>query len=511
MTDISANNKRIAKNTLYMYFRMGITLIISILTARIVLNALGVHDYGLYNVVGGFVGMLGFFNGLLSQGTTRFLTIGLGKGDMVALKHTFSACLTIHLILALIILCIGETVGLWFVNNKLVIDSERLSAANVVYQLSLFSSFLGIMQVPYSASIISHERMGIYAYMSIFGVAMKLVAICLLLYMGGDKLIILSTFYFIIHILVWVFYRWYCIRNFEECTLKLGYDKKLYREIFNYVGWNAIGSFAFMGNNQGVTVLLNLFFGTAVNTARGLAQAISGYVNQFVSNFQVAVTPQIMKYHASGQDGQMNHLIINNCKYSSYLLMLMGIPVFLEAEFIMRLWLGQVPEYTVPFVRITLVQMMVQAIDFPIGYGIHAFGKMKLPNLTSSLVYLSGLPVCYLLLRAGLSPVAAYIVIMSVYPMALVADLWVLHKYSGFDRVHYFKAVVCKTVLFIVAAVVIPCMIHLHLSEGWVRFISVGCSSLAISSAIIYRFGLSVPMRRKVVQTIMSKLHAIHF
>lgn len=502
--DIAENNKRIARNTVYMYFRMFITLIVSLLTARVVLGALGVSDYGLNNVIGGFVSMLGYFNSLLCSGTSRFLTFGLGKGDNKRLQEIFSACLTIHFIIALITILLGETIGLWFVNYKLVIDPERLFAANVVYQLSLFGLALSIMQTPYGASIISHEKMSIYAYMSIFDVLMKLLIVILLLYCSGDKLVLYSVFYFFVGVINMIFYRYYCIKKFAECSLKLGFDKLLYKEIFNYVGWNSLSALAFMMNGQGVNILLNLFFGTIVNAARGIANNICGYLSKFVSNFQIAINPQIIKYYAQGDVAQMNRLTQNNSKYSLYLVLLMCLPVLLETEYILQLWLGQVPEYTVEFIRLSVIILMIQSIDYPIGNAIHAYGKMKLPNLTASIVYLSALPISYIFMKLGADPIVAYITLSIVYPVALICDLWVLHKYSNFDRMNFLIDVVFRGMGIIVFSLIIPTIIYYNMDRSFLRFVLVGISSVVLSSAVIFFMGLSKSMQDRVLNKAYS-------
>ena len=507
MSNISANNKRIAKNTLYLYGRMLIFLFVGLFTARVTVNALGIHDYGLMNVVGGVMGFIGYFSSLLSQGTSRFLTVGLGKGDMEKLRNIFSACSTIHILLALFTLLLGETIGLWFVNNKLTIDSDRMFAANYIYQLSLFSCFLGITQTPYMASVIAHEKMSTFAFMSIFDVVAKLIVVCLLLYVDTDKLIMYSTFYFVIGIITFLMYRIYCLRQFEECNMKLHWDSVLYKEIWNYVGWNSVGTFAFMANSQGVTVLLNMFFSTVVNAARGIATTVSTHVNSFVTNFQMAVNPQTMKYFALGDYESMNHLILNNARYSSYLLMLIGLPVFIEAEFLINLWLGQIPEYVIPFLRITLVECFFRAIDFPIGSGIHAFGKMKLPNITSSIVYLSALPIIYVCLCIGASPVIAYIILCIVYPVALCFDLWILNKYSGFNIKEYLYKVPLKSAALIFCAALLPTAITCYFNTGWTRFLLSVSSCAVCSSILIFYVGLDANMRKKVMRKVKSVLH----
>ena len=502
--DIAANNRRIAKNTLYLYGRMLLSLVVSLFTARIVFNALGVHDYGVLNVVGGFVGLLTYVNGILSMGTSRFITIGLGKGDMTALRRTFSACLTMHLVIAVATLLVGETIGLWFVNNKLVIDAERMPAANVVYQLSLMSMSLGIMQTPYGATVTAHEKMSVYAWVSIYNVVMKLLLVFVVIKMDYDKLILYSVFYFLVGLSTIIFYRCYCIRQFSECSLHFGYDRRLYREIFNYVGWNAIGAFAFTLNGQGVNILLNMFFGPVVNTARGLASRICGYIGGFVSNFQVAVNPQTYKYYAQGNTAQMNRLVMNSSKYSSYLLLIVGLWAFLEIDFILQLWLGQVPLYAAEFMRLTLIQSLISGMDLPIGTGIHAYGRMRLPNLTSAIVYLTILPIVYVVLRMGAEPVAAYIVIVCVYPVAMGFDLWILNKYSGFPVRRFISDVALRVLAVIAVAAIIPTLMHTAMPQGVLRFISVSAVAITTATASVYWVGLSADMRLRVRRKAVS-------
>jgi O-antigen/teichoic acid export membrane protein len=285
------------------------------------------------------------------------------------------------------------------------------------------------------------------------------------------------------------------------------WDSKLYKDIWNYVGWNSIGTFAFMANNQGVTILLNMFFSNVVNAARGIANTVSDYVNNFVNNFQTAVRPQTMKYYAVGDYDSMNRLICNNAKYSSYLLMLIGIPVFVEAEYLINLWLGKIPEYVIPFLRVTLIECFFKAIDFPIGSGIHAFGKMKLPNITSSIVYLSALPLVYVALSLGCSPVVAYVIVCIVYPVALGFDLWILNKYSNFNVCHYLKSVPLKSISFILCASFIPLIVIEVFEPGLYRLFLSATTSVLISSLLIFYIGLDLPMRKKVVSKFLKVLH----
>ena len=379
MSSHSDNNKRIAKNTLMLYGRMMFTMFISLYTTRVVLKVLGADDYGLLGLVGAIIGMMDIVSSLLAGGTTRFITLALGRGNMDELKNTFSASMAIHLALALIILVLGEIFGPSMVNN-LNIAPERIGAAHFVFQLSLFSAVIGISQSPFHAAIMAHEKMSVYAYISIWDVAAKLLIVYLLIVVDVDKLKLYSAFYFIVSLITATIYYIYCRTKFQECReFKYKTDWKLYKEIFTYSGWNTICTIAFAMNGQGITILLNAF-GTVVIAARGIAGSISGFVYNFVGSFQSAVRPQIFKLFSVNDLQGMNKLVIRTSKFSSYLMAFIGIPLFIEMDYVLNLWLDEVPEYTVIFARLALIQGLIQAIDLPIGAGIHAVGKMKLPN-----------------------------------------------------------------------------------------------------------------------------------
>lgn len=502
---IRQNNNRILKNTLFLYFRLIITIVIGLFTSRAVLNVLGVSDYGIYNVVGGVVVFMSYFNDVMSQGTTRFLTFSLGKGDDSHLKKIFTACYSIHFILAIITVLIAETVGLWFLNNKMNIPIERYYAANCVYQFAVFSAFWNIMQVPYSATIIAHEKMSIYAYMSIFDSLMKLLIVYLLLIVSLDKLITYSLLYFLVDFSSTLLYRVYCHRNFSECSILLKYNKKIFREIFSYTGWNAVGTMAYLCNTQGVNVLLNLFFGPVVNASRGLANTVSSLVNKFVLNFQVANRPQIVKYYAQSNLEEMHKLMINSSKFSTYLLLLFGIPVFIETPFLINLWLGQTPTYVVIFVRLTLILNLIQVIDYPLGTGLKAFGKMKLPNLTSCTIYLLILPMTYLLLTLGFSPVSSYIVSIVFYPLAMLCDLFILKMYMNFDISIFLKNVILNVLIVTFLAFFIPYIVSLHFEHGWYRFLLVCVVSVVSTSTIVFTIGINTQSRKILINSLKNK------
>lgn len=473
-------------------------------TSRIVLKTLGFSDFGLYNVVGGFVSLLSFLNNYASQATSRFLTYELGNGNAEKLKDTFSGALFLHICIAIVILLAGETIGLWYVENKLNIEEERRAMAVFVYELSLITACMGFIQTPFNASVTSHEDMKVYAYISIFDVVAKLLIVYLLLAVDKDKLQVYSVFLFCVSLLTSLFYVAYCMRKYPECGFRLKCNKGLYKKMFNYIGWNSIGSVAFAMNNQGITILLNSFFGTVVNAARGVAGSLSNIVGQFVFNFQTAMRPQIIKTYANGEIKEMEKMILYCSRYSSYLCMIFGIPLFIEADTILRLWLGDVPPYAATFVRITMMQIMIQAIDFPVGYGINAVGKMKLPNITSSLVYLLVVPISYIAMKMGANPVIAYVVSAICFPLALLFDVWILQVYIGFDVKKFYSTVVAKLLLFVVSSSIIPMTFHIMMSSDFQRLSVVTIMSLLCSFFIIYYKGIDCKYRTFVLKKIKS-------
>lgn len=501
------DNKRIAKNTIMLYIRMLFGMLVSLYTTRVVLQTLGAEDYGINNLVGGVVAMMGIVISLLSQGTSRFITIALGKNNIQELKNTFSASLSIHIALALIILLIGELIGPGFIRT-LNINPDRMDAAQFVFQLSLIGSVIGIIQTPYHAAITAHEKMGVYAYISIFDIVAKLLIVYLLLVVDVDKLKLYSLFYFVVGLITMMLYLQYCRRKFIECkNIRCTIDWKLYKEIFNYTSWNAIGACAFTMNGQGITILLSAF-GTVVNAARGIAGSISGFTYSFVSNFQAAAGPQITKLYAVGETVAMNNLITRVSKFSSFLMGLLGVPLFLEMEFVLQLWLKDVPDYTVIFARLTLIQALIQSIDFPIGKGIHAVGKMKLPNITSAFIYMMILPISYIAIKLGATPEIAYIMIICVYPLALFMDLYIINRYTNFPIWNFIKNVILKSAIFVVVTYIIAKVLVIsNIDSNFMRVIATGITTSIIIVIQVYFWGLTIGERQYIVSSLKNKLH----
>ena len=398
------SNKRIAKNTVLLYFRMLLTMGVSLYTSRIVLNTLGVEDFGIYNVVGGVVMMFSFMNSAMSSATQRFLAIELGKKDDEQLKKVFSMSITIHAIIALIILVFAETLGLWFLNAKLVIPIDRMDAANWVYQASILAFMLTVMGVPYNAIIIANERMSVYAYVSIVEVVLKLFIVFALVWIGYDKLKLYAIFILCVTIIIWIIYNIYCKRNFPETRYRFFWDKSLYKTMMHYAGWNLFGNLAHVTIGQGLNILLNLFFGPVVNSARGIAYQVNTAVSGFVINFQMAMNPQIFKSYAANDLKYMHQLIFQGAKYSFFLLFFLALPLLIDTETILKWWLKIVPEYTVLFCRLVLINTLIDCISGPLMTAAQATGRIKKYQTAVGGLLLLILPISYLFLKNEFPP-----------------------------------------------------------------------------------------------------------
>lgn len=498
-TQTSDNNKRIAKNTIYLYFRMMVTVLVSLYTSRVILKTLGVSDFGVYNVMGGIIGMLGYVNSLLAGGTSRFLTIGLGKNDMPKLKLIFSTSFTLCVASAILIMLLGETIGLWFVNTQLNIDPVRMEAANWVYQCALLSSALIVIQTVFTASIISHEKMSIYAYMSILDVVFKLGIVFMLLWFDFDKLKLYALLMFVVNAIVFIIYYLYCKVNFEEIKTTLSLNKELFKEMFSYSSWNMIGGFSGVLNNYGINILLNIFFGTIVNASRGVALQVNNLVQQFYSNFQMASQPQIMKYYAQGKIEDMSHLIVNNSKYCSLILLCPIIPIFIYIDQLLYIWLGQVPEYSSSFVRITLIYTFLCSIDAPVGMGIHAVGKMRLPNCTTAIVNFLNFPIVYIVMKLGANPIISYGFTLTALPINICIDLLILRKYTGFSVKTFIRKALIPIIYITAVGALVPIIISFQLPNSVIWTILKCIVSAIYIAIVIFWLGLSKNMRNKIL------------
>lgn len=490
MTDTSQNNKRIAKNTLLLYIRMIFMLVISLYTSRVVLNTLGVVDYGINNVVGGVIAMLGFLTGSLGAASSRYITYDLGKGDMSVMKKTFGNILTIHFILGAIVLIIGETLGLWFMSTQLQIPQEREVAAMWVYQFSIFSSILAVISVPYNATIIAHEKMSAFAYISIIDAILKLLIVYLLVVIPYDKLIIYAILYFCIQAFDRIVYGVYCSRNFEETHTNLRYNGKLFREIFAFAGWTMNGNLAIIGYTQGLNVLLNIFFGPAVNAARGIAVQVQNVCRQFCSNFQMALNPQMTKNYAQGNLDEMHRLLIKSSKFSYYILFFVVLPLMFEADFVLKLWLGIVPEHTVNFLQLILIVSLLCTLSNPIIVSVHATGRLKKFQLIEGTMLLSIVPISYILLKYfSVQPEYVFIIHIVVELFTQYARLRIALPMIGMRFSIYLKSVIKPILLVTFLSPWLSYIAKITIQGEWASFITICIVSVLSLCGLVYFIG----------------------
>lgn len=506
--DVSSNNRRIVKNTMMLYFRMLLIMFVGLYTSRIVLATLGISDYGLYNVVGGVIGMFGFLTSMLSAGTTRFITYEIGTGNKVELKKIFSTALTMYLGLACIILVLGETIGLWFVTNKMNFEQGREFAALWVYQFTIFTAIVQLIQAPFMASLIAHEKMNIYAYMSIYDVTMKLLVVFLIQLSPFDHLIFYGFLIMVVSFSSTCMYNIFCHRHYEECRFVFKFDRPSFHKMFSFSAWDMVGNVAGIAQTQGVSIVLNMFCGTVVNAAQGIAVSLNGTVMQFVNNFQVAVNPQIIKYYAAGQVKEMINLVCNNAKYGAYLVLFFAIPTFIEAEYILGIWLEEYPPLAPVLLRIVLLESLFQSMGVPTVKAVHATGRLKDVNLTVGILLLSVLPVCYCLLHIGVAP--QWVVLASIIPwlLAIPLRLYWLNRYCNFPICRFMYDVLFKVFIMAIALFVLPYFVScIGISNEHLKFFVVGSVSVLWSGVIIYNLGLNKTMRAHVASYIASKLH----
>lgn len=500
------SNKRIAKNTAYLYVRMLASMIVSLYTTRIILEALGVADYGIYNVVGGFVAMFGFFNSVLQSGTRRFITLHLGKGDLRLLKETFTTAMYTHSVISVVVLLLAETVGLWFLNYQLVIPADRLAAANFVYQFSIVSTLLTIMQTPYISVVTAHEKFDIYAYMSIFDVVMKLLIVYCLIHLPGDKLILYAALICAINVISITIYRIYCHRNFPECVFSLKRNKSVFKSMLNFSVWTAMGHLSAILSSHGQNIVLNLFFGTLLNAARGLSETVTWLVKQFIFSFLTAANPQLVKFHGAGNREAFNHLIFNISQYTLFLFSVIAIPVFLEIDFVLKVWLETVPQYTALFVKAVLLISLISFANNMIDQGIVAIGRVKESCIFVTPIYLAILPATYLMFKTGNSPVTCYIATGVASLLGFVANLRLLSKYNSFPAMKYLRQIFIKNTLLALAAFIPPFIVQRFMEESWLRLFTVCGFSLLSTIAILYNFALSEGVKTMVKNKLQSIL-----
>lgn len=430
-TTYQASTKRIAKNTLMLYFRQILILLVSLYTVRVVLNTLGAEDYGIYNVVAGVVVLFSFVNNAMATATQRFLNYSLGENDKKKTQEVYSASLIVHLGIAAIFVLLAETVGLWFVSNKLNIPEARRAATAIVYQFTIITTVFNILRVPYNAVIIAYEKMSFFAWLSILESLLKLAIVFLLVLSGIDRLVFYAFLMTAVALIILCFYKLYCNRTFEIARYSKVTDISLVKKILSFSGWSLFGAVANVANSQGTNIVLNMFTNVTVNAAMGIANQVNSAVYSFVGNFQTAFNPQIVKSYASNDSGYFINLVCRTSKFSFFLLFFIAFPLYVNAEFILTIWLKNVPEFTVPFVRLILIWSLIEAINGPLFMAIQSTGKIKIYQLIVGMINLSNIPLLIFSFSVGGGPLWLMYIKISLNLFALVFRIYLCYKLIG--------------------------------------------------------------------------------
>ncbi|MBR3985171.1 MAG: lipopolysaccharide biosynthesis protein [Bacteroidaceae bacterium] len=491
MDSHTENTKRIAKNTLMLYSRMLFSMVVSLYTSRVVLNTLGVEDYGIQNVVGGFVTMFSIISSSLSSSVSRFLTFELGKGDINRLKRVFSTSMIIHIGLVIIVVIAAETIGIWFVNHKMVIPPERMCAANWVFQASVATFCFGLLSTPYNASIISHEHMGAFAYIGILEVCLKLGIILFVAHSpwNFDRLIVYSLLLLAVSISIRYAYWMYCRKHFEECRIQLSYDKQYFKEMGAFAGWNFIGCTAGLLKDQGINILLNLFYGPIVNAARGIAVIVSNSVSGFANNFMTALNPQITKSYAAGEKDYTMSLVERGSRFSFYVIFIFALPLCLETEFILNLWLKEYPNHTINFVRLILILSLSDILSNTLINLQSATGKIRDYQIVVGGTLMLNFPLSYFALKMNLPPESTLAIAIIISVCCMILRLLFLRKMAGLSVRSFIIHVYTNVLSVVILSSIIPFVIHNMIPIGWERFIITCATSLLCSSIVILFIG----------------------
>ena len=477
MTDrnLSENSRRIARNTVLLYFRMFLLMAVGLYTSRVVLHALGISDYGVYNAVAGVVTLFTLLTGSMSAAISRFITYHLGK-DEGTLQKVFSTAVSIQWILSGVLLLLAETVGLWWTGHKMVIPPDRLDAARIVLQFSAVSLVVQLVSVPYQAAIVAHERMGAFAWISIFEGLGKLGIAMIIARQAGDRLITYAALLTLLSLLVRLAYGLFCRRNFPEVRGRRQLDPPVFKEMFAFAGWNFIGSGSGILRDQGGNQLLNLFFGPAVNASWGLAAQVNGAVQKFVTSFTTAINPQITKSWANGERDYMMSLIFRGSRISVFLLLLVVLPILFNTPFLVDLWLKEVPAHLIPFVRLVLIYLLIEAISYTMVTAMLSTGNIRNYQLLVGGLQLLNLPVDYVLLKCGAPPEIIYWVAAGIAVLCLATRIFMLRGMIGLPVGRFLKEVLGREMLVTAAALIAPLLLSGRMGTGWAGFLA----SLAI-------------------------------
>ena len=498
------DQKRIAKNTLLLYLRIGVVMLVGLYTSRVVLDALGEVDFGIYNAVGSAVMMFSFLSSTMSTSCQRFYSYEMGRGNFEELRRTFSLCILVFAAIMIVVAVLAEGSGIWLLYNKMHLEG-RFDAAWWVLHCSVVSFMFTIMRTPYMGMVIAKEKMKVFAYLSVIEVLGNLAVAFLIARHGGDRLILYSILMIAVNASVTMFYLVYCRMFYLECKFSFYWNKKRFLEIFSFAGWNMIGSLSGICKSHGINILLNIFFSPVVNAARGLAYKVFASLQAFADNFYFAARPQIIKSYSAGDREGMLKLVCQSSKFSYFLLFIVSLPVIMETPFLLGIWLKEVPEYTVLFTRLAIINILVDSLANPLAAAMQAYGKIRNYHLVCGGFTLTILPISYLFLKLGFPPETVFYVSIVVCALAIGVRFLFVHKCVGLSLRMYLKSVIWPVLVVTVTAFVLPVLLESSLDNSIARFFLVVVVSVLTTTSSVYCLGLTNSERRNAVDTIIGK------
>ena len=490
--DSQVNNKRLAKNTIVLYIRTIVLMLVSLYTSRVVLDVLGVDDYGIYNVVGGAIAMFSVVSGSISNAISRFITFELGKGDFAKLKEVFVSSVNIQIGISALVLLLGETLGLWFLNTYMNIPTERLSAANWVLHCSLLAFVINLLSLPYNSCIIAHEHMTAFAYIGILDAVLRLTVVLVLPLFSADKLIVYSVLIVLVALIVRIVYTLYCKSHFSECEYHLSYNKSLVREMAGFSGWQFLTNTCWIVNTQGLNILSNIFFEGAVMT--------------FVNNFMTAINPQLVKSYAQHDTERFFSLICRGAKFSYFMLLLIALPIIMETEFILGLWLKQVPDYAVLFVRLSIFAAIMNMLGTTCVAACMATGDIKRYSIIISAVGYTVFPFTWLAFYLGMPAVSAYVIFIIIYFLVIIVRLYVMKGLLNFPPMMYIKKVLVVIMPVSLISVVLPYLSLSVMEDSLIRFLLVSVLCIVSTLGAVYLIGLTSNEKKFLVSYVLKKI-----
>ena len=503
-----SSNTTIAKNTLFLYFRMALVTIVGLYTSRVILETLGVEDYGIYNVAGSVVALFGFITGAMGQSSSRYITVEIGKvkeDNISQLVCCFRTTRTIHAIIALLIMLLCETAGLWILYHSSIPD-ERLLAAFWVFQISVITAMLNVTQIPFTALIIAHERMGIYAYISIFEVIARLLVCYMLIMSPIDKLVYYAILLFVVQVIVLITYRIYCNQHFSECSMAYGFDRSFFRPIMSFSFWNLFGTLSYHALTQGTTILVSFFFGPATVAGRAIANQVKTQVVYFVTNFRMAINPQILKRNAAGEIESYKQLLLWSANITFYMMLIFVLPLVFTSDFVLSVWLREIPPYTTAFLQIALVEMLFYVYDVTFYQIFQAEGRLKENAIICPLMDFVGLVIVYVIYLMGGSVLAiAWMMLILTLAQGMIVKPWLAVKMFGFKWVEFFNVFLNNLKVSIVSSV-LPIVVYISFNPSVTKSVLLILLSVLMVVLSSYYVGMTISERQKLKGLVMTKI-----